>query len=111
MKRPKYTIAELESFKKEFKNFIEQNISYLEKPETLPANKVIFGDVVSFKTKLIKEKPFSSNPYVCFKNGYLGSRNQSFQNHSPQILYKIGTIDLTQEQVDIFEELYVYNNN
>lgn len=107
----KITIIELENFKKDFKSFIEKNIIYMDKPEPVPANKVIFGDVVSFRSKLVKTKPYSSNPYVCFKNGFMSSRNQSFKNHSSQILYRIGIIDLTQEQVDVFEELSLYNKN
>lgn len=52
MKQKRSTISELEGFKKNFKAFIQDKISYLNDAQPIPAKKVIIGDVISFKSRL-----------------------------------------------------------
>lgn len=111
MKSIRHTIADIQVFRKNFKNFVSENTTFLNKPESIKANKIIFGDVVSFKSCLIDQKPMSTNPYVCYANGFMCSQNQGFYNYSSQIIFKIGTIDLDEVELDMISSLKTFNNN
>jgi hypothetical protein len=104
-------ISVLEEFKSNFKQFVEENIKLLEYPVIIQANKVKMGDVLSFKNTFSHRKMKSRNPYICFEDGYMSSQNQTFKNHSSQELVKYGTIELSDRQIEIFENLLIYHNN
>jgi len=106
-----YSFKEIDNFKSSFKDKLFKHYKPLHKPELIQANKVKFGDVVSFRTRLSKDGKWSSNPYVCFKDGYMSSRNQTFKNSSAQLLAKIGVVEFEDEVWDMIEHLYYYNNH
>ena len=103
-------ISVLKEFKSNFKQFVDANMRPLESPVIIQANNAKMGDVLSYRSTF-NPMMKSRNPFICFEDGYMSSQNQTFKNHSSQELVKYGTIELSDEEIEIFESLLVYHNN